>query len=126
MLHAVLLRIVEQDRRVSLRGEDDEEKLLRTVVGRPQEGSTSFVTGGDVSRFQRRTMPAQTAPAAAPPSANGQSAAPVRQGPVVRVTRGQTTTVESVDKKATALVAKQADAMGGAASTVSLGAATLR
>jgi pilus assembly protein CpaB len=39
-----------------------EEKLLTQAIARPQEGATTFVTGGDVSRFQRRTVP--RAPAA--------------------------------------------------------------
>ena len=45
---------------------DEEEKLLRRAMSRPQEGATTFVTGGDVSRFQRRTVPPQTASAPAP------------------------------------------------------------
>src|SRR5690606_7332634 len=30
---------------------DQEERFLRTAMARPQDGTTSFVTGGDVSRF---------------------------------------------------------------------------
>nr|MBA2466104.1 Flp pilus assembly protein CpaB [Sphingomonas sp.] len=64
----------------------------------------TYTTGGDVSRFQRRTVPART-PSAVDPSgamafakASGGSAgaAPVSAGPVVRVTRGNTVTVVPV------------------------------
>jgi pilus assembly protein CpaB len=79
-----------------------EEQLMRNALNRPIEGSSTYMTGGDVSRFQRSSRPAtgpevaaRTAVASAPqgPSA---AAAPVRTGPVVRVTRGKETTEESV------------------------------
>ena len=84
---------------------EQEELLLRRALASPQEGTTTFVTGGDVSRFQRRSMPARQAPQQsapvmmAPPTYSGApapvSAAPaVPSGPTVRVTRGQNTTVE--------------------------------
>lgn len=69
----------------------EEDRLLTQAMNRPIEGATSFVTGGDVSRFQRRTMPPQTAPAG-PQVASGPSGfSPRASGPVVRVTRGKTT-----------------------------------
>lgn len=79
-----------------------EESLMKQAMGRPIEGNTTYVTGGDVSRFQRSTIPTATAPAApiagpAPQVASG--AAPVRTGPVVRVTRGKETTEEPVGTK---------------------------
>ncbi len=85
---------------------EEEEKLLRTAMARPQEGGSSYVTGGDVSRFQRSTMPSQSS--AAPPAPiyqpaivdPGQPAASRAQttpaGPAVRVTRGKTTSVVPV------------------------------
>src|SRR5690606_6086710 len=91
----------------------EEEKLLRQAMARPQDGASSFVTGGDVSRFQRRTMPRQQAPAA-PPSgqtadttiyAAAPAAPAVPSGPTVRVTRGQTTTVEAAGRTGTAALA---------------------
>lgn len=78
----------------------DEEKFLRTAQVGPVEGATSFVTGGDVSRFQRRSMPApegagskQAAIAIANTIADraGLPTATVPKGPVVRVTRGKDT-----------------------------------
>ena len=39
----------------------EEDRLLSQAMNRPIEGATSFVTGGDVSRFQRRTVPVAVA-----------------------------------------------------------------
>ncbi len=82
---------------------EQEELLLRQAMNRPVEGATTFATGGDVSRFQRRSKPAMgnEQPAQAAPG-NVQvtvQTAPVPTGPVVRVTRGKTTTVESAGGK---------------------------
>jgi pilus assembly protein CpaB len=38
----------------------DEDKILGQAMNRPIEGPTTYVTGGDVSRFQRNTMPPVT------------------------------------------------------------------
>jgi pilus assembly protein CpaB len=86
-----------------------EEKLLAQAMNRPIDGGSTFVTGGDVSRFQRRSVPNPEGVARAiastvantladraglPPA--GRGGAPVQSGPVVRVTRGKTTTVQPV------------------------------
>ena len=85
---------------------EQEEKLLSQALNRPSDGASTFVTGGDVSRFQRRTAPnpdlptpavASAAVAAAVPQAAG-PVRPYRPGPVVRVTRGKTTTEEAAGK----------------------------
>lgn len=87
----------------------DEERILRQVVARPREGATTYVTGGDVSRFQRRTMPAMgsnnanATPAPASfgmPAAPGGAASARPAGPVVRVTRGKDTTEVPVARTA--------------------------
>ena len=86
----------------------DEERILRQVVARPREGATTYVTGGDVSRFQRRTMPAMGSNNANPapasfgmPATPGGAAQPARPaGPVVRVTRGKDTTEVPVARTA--------------------------
>jgi pilus assembly protein CpaB len=39
---------------------EDEERVLQRAIARPQDGASSFVTGGDVSRFQRSAMPRMT------------------------------------------------------------------
>ena len=72
----------------------DTDKLLDQVSKQPIEGKTTFATGGDVSRFQRRDLPNTFA------SVLGSMGAPARSGQVavfrpndtVRVTRGHDTT----------------------------------
>ncbi|AZI36758.1 Flp pilus assembly protein [Caenibius tardaugens NBRC 16725] len=79
---------------------DEEEKIIRTAMSRPQDRSTSFVTGADVSRFQRRSMPAANpAAGASAPAMGGAPAAMVPMGPMVRVTRGKNTEAVPVGKK---------------------------
>lgn len=80
---------------------EQEERILRAAMSRPIDQSGTFVTGGDVSRFQRSSLP--PAPpvgnyAAAPSAPSGAPAAQpiVPQGPTVQVTRGKITTTESV------------------------------
>lgn len=85
----------------------EEERLLRQVMASPQTGGASFVTGGDISRFQRSSMPsmrpadsgAQTTAVVVPPaSGEARAASYVPRGPVVRVTRGQTSTTEAAGR----------------------------
>lgn len=83
---------------------EEEEKLLAQAMSRPSDSGTSFVTGGDVSRFQRRTVQVAQAPKVDPAPVTGDvrsgDAAPaVPQGPVVRVTRGKTTVEVPVGKR---------------------------
>lgn len=76
---------------------EQEERLLKAAMSRPIDKNTTYATGGDVSRFQRSTPPPQrgsgaaanVAPAPAGAPTGGVSAAPVRTGPVVRVSRGK-------------------------------------
>ena len=95
-----------------------EEKLLSRASGN-QDGPTSFVTGGDVSRFQRRTLPTPASESPAAPAVSGAPAAPVRLGPVVRVTRGQAVSVQPIDNAVRGFVGQQAKGIGQAAGTVS-------
>jgi pilus assembly protein CpaB len=106
---------------------EDENRLLRRVSTIPQPGG-DFVTGGDVSRFQRKTLPPQAAPnAPAPALAGGAAAAPTPSGPVVRVYRGHANvSVEPVAKGAGALVDQQAAGVGHAAGPVAGGLSTVR
>lgn len=82
----------------------EEETILRAALSRPRDGASSFVTGGDVSRFQRRSVPAPTPSPAqqmtmSMDNSRGASApAPVRVGPVVNVTRGKNTVAVPVGK----------------------------
>jgi pilus assembly protein CpaB len=74
--------------------------MLLAVANRPIDTNTTYSTGGDVSRFQRRSVPAR-----APASGGGQvsnaalaggASAGVAAGPVVRVARGNNVTVVPV------------------------------
>ncbi|NJC32856.1 pilus assembly protein CpaB [Sphingomonas jejuensis] len=73
-----------------------ERRMMASLANAPQEGGSSFTTGGDVSRFQRSTVPARTADAPAPAPAaapgGGAPAAPRAAGPVIRVARGNDVT----------------------------------
>lgn len=73
---------------------EQEERLLADAMARPVEGKTSFVTGGDVSRFRRSTLP----PAAGSTggSAGAAPAAPVYRGPVIRIRRGGDVTEQPI------------------------------
>lgn len=80
---------------------DEERRMLLAVANRPVDSNPTFTTGGQVSRFQRSSLPRVTAAPAAPaaPTA-GQgpaSAAPVyATGPSVRIARGNNVTVVPV------------------------------
>jgi pilus assembly protein CpaB len=78
----------------------DEKQMLLAMANRPIDSNTTFSTGGDVSRFQRRTVPAsQSDKAAQAVKGLGQAlgaAMGVPQGPVVRVARGNSVTVVPV------------------------------
>ena len=90
----------------------DEERLIGQAAASPDDGAGAYVTGGDVSRFLRRSMPRMMAGAMAenadgpplssmartvagamrvPSAANGPSATvpPYRGGAVVTVSRGK-------------------------------------
>jgi pilus assembly protein CpaB len=80
----------------------DEKQMLLALANRPIDNNTTFSTGGDVSRFQRRSVPAQQnggQQMAQAVKGLGQAlgaAAGVPTGPVVRVARGNTVTVVPV------------------------------
>jgi len=79
---------------------EQEEKLLSAAMNRPSDGSTTYQTGGDVSRFQRRTLPA--APVAT--AAGGPGAPPRAYAPpppprsTVTVTRGKAATTVTISR----------------------------
>ncbi len=97
---------------------DQEEKLLAQALNRPQDNATTFQTGGDVSRFQRKGMPrvggadaakdfgkamgnalgSMVKAIAGPGAAGLGGGSPFAIGPTVRVTRGKTTTVEQAGR----------------------------
>ncbi len=91
---------------------DQEAKFLSDAMNRPVDGGTTFVTGGDVSRFQRRSAPnpepkpqpslssyysrPNPMPSYSRAGSGAATSVSVRSGSVVRVTRGKTTTAEPV------------------------------
>ncbi len=83
----------------STKDPEEEERMLRSLAQRPIDGKSTYSTGGDVSRFQRRSIPAQKAP---PEKVVAQqTAAEVKeaQGPTVRVARGQTVNSVQFDRR---------------------------
>ncbi|GGB50361.1 hypothetical protein GCM10010833_01260 [Blastomonas aquatica] len=86
-----------------------ENKILKALATRPVDTDVTYVTGGDVSRFQRSSVPprssnrrqpeysGQPLPAGAPAMNANPSSVPM--GPVVRVSRGNEVTVVPVGGK---------------------------
>jgi pilus assembly protein CpaB len=88
----------------------DERRLLNAWANRPMDTNTTYVTGGDVSRFQRRSVPGRAASSADQAGdvmtkfanalmgrESGSQPAPQQaNGPVVRVARGNAVTVVPV------------------------------
>jgi pilus assembly protein CpaB len=75
----------------------EERQMLLAVANRPLDTNTTFSTGGDVSRFQRRSVPAKPNQfAQAMGALGGQSGPQAPVGPVVRIARGNTITVVPV------------------------------
>lgn len=81
----------------------EERQMLRAAANRPIDSNTTFSTGGDVSRFQRRTVPLRPeerqaqmnkALATIGKAVSPQAAASV--GPTVRIARGNNVTVVPV------------------------------
>ncbi|MFA6219326.1 MAG: Flp pilus assembly protein CpaB [Erythrobacter sp.] len=87
---------------------EEEEKMLHEALARPDDSRSTYVTGGDVSRFQRRTVPAQTAPQgggdSSPADIFGRQTVQ-HKGPVVSVTRGKTTTTVPIGANGRAVAA---------------------
>ena len=88
-----------------------------------------YSTGGDVSRFQRSSMPSMNARSQRTPAAVGVSATVnggrVYTGPTVRVTRGKATSEVPVRAGAGALLDQQAAGMRSGARTVPVAGAVL-
>jgi pilus assembly protein CpaB len=89
----------------------DERRMLLAVANRPIDSNTTFTTGGDVSRFQRRSVPAKAKDKSAQVNeamanfgkglgqaigGTGTNAPAAPTGPVVRISRGNNVTVVPV------------------------------
>lgn len=81
-----------------------ERRMLAALANRPVESGSTYTVGGDVSRFQRRSVPGRGA-AAAPQPSGVPAAAPIQgqpvmgapapttpRGPTVRIARGSQVT----------------------------------
>ena len=84
---------------------EEEERLLRQAMSRPDDARGTFVTGGDVSRFQRRSVPPKGSSAARNNNAGNFNPADLfaskevkYDGPVVSVTRGKETETVPIGK----------------------------
>jgi pilus assembly protein CpaB len=75
---------------------DQEKQMMLAMASQPIDTNTTFTTGGDVSRFQRRTVPARTAAAPAAGQGGASAVASMPVGPVVRIARGNNVTVVPV------------------------------
>jgi pilus assembly protein CpaB len=75
-----------------------EKKVLLDLASRPQDGKSTFTTGGEVSRFARTSVP-RAGPQIAT-AGGAQGAAPsLLTGPVVHIARGNTVTDTPVGGK---------------------------
>ena len=73
-----------------------ERQMLLAIANRPIDTDTTYSTGGDVSRFQRRTVPARPNGQAQAPGGVPGAAGAMTVGPVVRIARGNNITVVPV------------------------------
>jgi pilus assembly protein CpaB len=82
-----------------------EKDMIARAEGQPSAGKTTFATGADVSRFQRRSVPGKTESplmlgrTGGAPGAGYPGAASANLGPVVRIARGNNVTEVSVGGK---------------------------
>lgn len=82
-----------------------EKAMMLQLASQPVTGNSTFATGADVSRFQRRSVPGKVADtsmvASVPgaPAPGGYPGAAVVQGPVVRIARGNSVTEVPVGGK---------------------------
>ena len=79
---------------------EEEERILAQISKQPSAGPGTFTTGGEVSRFQRRTPPAVTPVQIAKEQVQlNKQIEKATKGPVVRVSRGGNSTEVSVDRR---------------------------
>ena len=107
----------------------EEARLLREVAGRPDDSKGTYVTGGDVSRFQRSSMPAMRSSRGEPDGSGDRSVAgpamPVRSGPIVVITRGKNAEAVPVGRTG-GIAASVAEGTRNAGQSVPAAMSTLR
>jgi|GEM_PF-68291 len=121
---------------------EEEERILRAAMSKPTQGKSTYQTGGDVSRFQRKSIPPQNdgrpGGTAAPKRGDtfkataGRAGAmpPVRRGPTVRVIRGKVESEVPVSGGVASATGQLnnnlANGVGQAGKTAPVGLSTLR
>jgi pilus assembly protein CpaB len=91
---------------------DQEQEILKAAAQQPSSGRSSYATGGDVSRFQRRRLPTVIKPKVIVAKTELQQAVErvqiqkevqkvqkIAKGPVVRVTKGGSTSEVELDRR---------------------------
>jgi pilus assembly protein CpaB len=79
---------------------EQEQTIIRSAAQQPTAGKSSYATGGDVSRFQRSSIPAQTPLSIAAEQVRTQKQIEkIAKGPVVRVSRGGSVTEVDVSRR---------------------------
>lgn len=79
---------------------DQEQAIMRQLAQRPSASKSSYATGGDVSRFQRSSVPAQMPLAVAAEQARTQKQVEkIMKVPVVRVSRGGSVTEIDISRR---------------------------
>lgn len=99
---------------------EEEENILRAAMNRPVERGATVSTGGDVSRYQRRTKPIMKSERPTNPDGT-----PVIPGPTVRVSRGSNTTTVPIAKAGNDLNQAQAQNVRKAGKVVPIAGATV-
>jgi pilus assembly protein CpaB len=81
---------------------EDEQRIIAKIAKKPTMGPSTYSTGGQVSRFQRTSVPAITPVQQAVEGVRVQQqverASKDARGPIIRVTRGGTTTDVEVNR----------------------------
>jgi pilus assembly protein CpaB len=79
---------------------EQEAAIMRSATQQPTAGKSTYVTGGDVSRFQRSSIPAQTPIAVAAENVRTQKQIEkIAKGPIVRVSRGGTPSEVQIERR---------------------------
>ncbi|RGP39991.1 hypothetical protein BPTFM16_00267 [Altererythrobacter insulae] len=99
---------------------EEEERILTAAMNRPVERGTTVSTGGDVSRYQRRTKPLMKSERPKNPDGT-----PVVPGPKVRVSRGNNTTTVNIGGAAAGLNQEQAQNVRAGGQVVPIAGATV-
>ncbi|MGH6658338.1 MAG: Flp pilus assembly protein CpaB [Sphingomicrobium sp.] len=76
-----------------------EKTLLLAIANRPADSNTTFTTGGDVSRFQRRTVPARPQSDKGPDASAALKGTGLSTGPIIKVARGNDVSIVPVGSR---------------------------